>query len=59
MARFWGENIILAMGGPQRENVFGKAIIAMRGPQRNNVFGKALIDNVYTLPRFVRTSERK
>ena len=36
LAILWGENIILAM----------------RGPQRYNEFGKAVIDNVYTLPRF-------
>ena len=47
------------MRGPQRENEFGQAVIAMRGPHRENGFGKVVIDNVYTLPRFVRTSERQ
>ena len=47
------------MRGPQRENEFGQAVIAMRGPHRENGFGKVVIDNVYTLPRFARTSERQ
>ena len=59
LANFWGKNIIFAMRGPQRENEFGQAVIAMRGPHRENGFGKVVIDNVYTLPRFARTSERQ
>jgi len=58
-AFLWGKNIILAMRGRQRENELGKAVIVMRKPQRNNGFGKAVIDNLYTLPRFARTSERQ
>jgi len=58
LAFLWGKNI-LAMPGHQRDNEFGKAVIAMHGPQRDNGFGKAVIDNVYTLPRFERTSERQ
>ena len=54
-----GKNIILAPRGPHRQNEFGKAVIAMRGPQIDNVFGKAVIDNVYTLPRFARTSVKQ
>ena len=49
----------IKMCGPQRENEFGQAVIAMRGPHRENGFGKVVIDNVYTLPRFARTSERQ
>ena len=48
MAHFWGEKIILAIRGPQKYSVFGKAVIAKRGPQRDNIFDKAMIDNVYT-----------
>jgi len=44
------------MRGRQGDNEFGKEVIAMRGPQRDNEFGKAVNDNVYTLPRFARTS---
>ena len=47
------------MRGRQRENEFGKAVIAMRGPQIDNVFVKAVIDNVCTLPRFARTSVKQ
>ena len=47
------------MRGPQRENEFGQAVIAMRGPHRENEFGKVVIDNVYTLPRFARTSVKQ
>jgi len=59
LATLWGKNIILTMRRPQIDNEFGKAVIAMRGPQRDNKFGKAVIDNVYTLPRFARTSEKQ
>jgi len=75
IGHFIGENIILmrrgpqrdnefgkaviVMCGPQRDNEFGKAVIVMRGPQRDNEFRKAVIDNVYTLPRFARTSEKQ
>ena len=47
------------MRGRQRENEFGQAVIAMRRPQIDNVFGKVVIDNVYTLPRFARTSVKQ
>ena len=59
LANFLGKNIIFAMRGPQRENEFGQAVIAMRGLHRENRFGKVVIDNVYTSPRFARTSERQ
>ena len=54
-----GKSIVLATRGPHRQNKFGKAVIAMRGPQIEYVFGKAVIDNVYTLPRFARTSVKQ
>ena len=49
------KNVISATRGPHRQNQFGKGVIAMRGPQIDNVFVKAVIDNVFTLPRFGRT----